>query len=391
VSVNGAGLQPGVYTGQIVLSSPGAASPLTVQVTLTVVNAPTITVSPATLAPVTFQIGGANPQQQTIAVGIAGGGTAAFNATSSTVTGGNWLSVSPATGTAPQNIVVTINPAGLAASTTPYQGSISIVVAGATNSPLTLPVSLTVTPAAVIAPAIAAVQNAASYIPTSLSPGLNIIIYGTNMGPATLTKYVVGANGALATTVAGTQVTFDGIPAPIIYTSSTLASVMVPYGVAGRVSTAMVVTYNGVSSTPLPLRLVDAAPGIYTINQTGTGQGAILNENGTVNSASNPESAGHFIQIFGTGEGATSPQGVDGAILPGRLPLPAPNLPVAVTIGGIPVADADINYAGEAPSLISGVIQVNARIPAGVGPGPVAVVIKVGGASSQANVTVSVR
>jgi uncharacterized protein (TIGR03437 family) len=100
---------------------------------------------------------------------------------------------------------------------------------------------------------------------------------------------------------------------------------------------------------------------------------------------------GNYIQIYGTGEGQTSPQGVNGLLLPSQLPLPVPNLPVEVSIGGIPIAATDINYAGEAPGLISGVFQVNAKIPAGVGPGPVPVVVKVGGVPSQANVTVSVR
>ena len=394
VSVNGTGLQPGMYTGQIVLSSPGAASSQTVNVTLTISNAVTIAISPTSLAPVTFQIGSANPPAQTISLSIPGAGSTAFTATATTTNGVNWLSVSPGSGSINGNtqpLTVTINPAGLAANTTPYQGSISIIVAGATNSPLLLPIALTVTPAPVIAPAVVAVQNAASSAPTSLAPGLNILIFGTNMGPATLTPYVVGANGALATTVAGTQVTFDGIPSAIIYTRNTLVSVMVPYELAGRISSAMVVTYNGASSTPLQLRLVDSAPGIYTLTQNGSGQGAILNQNGSVNSASNPELVGNYIQIFGTGEGQTSPQGVDGLLLPSRLPLPVPNLPVGVSIGGIPVASTDINYAGEAPGLISGVIQVNAKIPAGVGPGPVPVVINVGGVPSQANVTVSVR
>jgi uncharacterized protein (TIGR03437 family) len=211
------------------------------------------------------------------------------------------------------------------------------------------------------------------------------------MGPATLTPFVVGANGALSTTVAGTQVTFDGVPAAIIYTRNTLVSVMVPYEIAGRVSTALVVTYNGVGSTALQLKVVDTQPGIYTLTQTGSGQGAILNQNGSVNGSGNPEAVGNYIQIFGTGEGQTSPAGVDGAILPNRLPLPVPNAAVNVTIGGIPISSANINYAGEAPGLISGVFQVNAKIPPGVGPGPVPVVVQIGGVNSQANVTVNVR
>jgi uncharacterized protein (TIGR03437 family) len=82
---------------------------------------------------------------------------------------------------------------------------------------------------------------------------------------------------------------------------------------------------------------------------------------------------------------------VDGAISPNRLPLPTPVALVEVIIGGIPVTAANITYAGEAPSNVSGVMQVNARIPAGVGTGAAPVIVRVGGVASQANVTVSVR
>jgi uncharacterized protein (TIGR03437 family) len=166
---------------------------------------------------------------------------------------------------------------------------------------------------------------------------------------------------------------------------------MVPYEIAGRVSTAMVVSYNGAASTPLQLRVVDTAPAIYSSNSSGSGQGAILNENFSVNTPANPESAGHYIQIYGTGEGQTSPQGVDGLITSTSRTLPVPVFPVAVTIGGLPVPSSDIAYAGEAPLNVSGVIQVNAKIPVGVGPGPVPVVVIIGGVPSQANLTVSVR
>src|SRR4029077_20578308 len=121
------------------------------------------------------------------------------------------------------------------------------------------------------------------------------------------------------------QVTFDNIPAAIVYTRNTLVSVMDPYALTGRISAAMVVTYNGASSTPVQLRVADSAPGIYTLTQTGTGQGAILNQNGSVNSSANPEVIGKHIQIYDTGEGQTSPQGVNGLLLPSQLPLPVPN------------------------------------------------------------------
>ena len=391
VTANGSGLGPGTYNGQIALSSPGAANAVIVNVTFTVSNAPTITVSPASLAPVSFQIGGANPATQTLTVSIFGGGAVAFSAAATTASGGNWLSVSPGSGTTGQGspVTVAVSPAGLLAGS--YQGTVTITVAGATNSPVTLPITLTVIPSPVTAPTVAAIQNAASSAPTSLAPGLNILIYGANMGPSTLVPYQVGANGVLLTLLVGTQVTFDGIPAPVIFTRDTLVSVMVPYEIAGRISSAMVVSYNGVPSTPLQLRVVDTAPAIYSANSSGSGQGAILNENFSVNSPSNPESIGHYIQIYGTGEGQTSPQGVNGLITSTSRPLPVPILPVAVTIGGLPVPASDIAYAGEAPLNVSGVIQVNAKIPNGVAPGPVPVVVIIGGVPSQANLTVSVR
>jgi uncharacterized protein (TIGR03437 family) len=258
---------------------------------------------------------------------------------------------------------VTFSPAGLAAGS--CQGAVSIIVAGATNSPVTLPVTLTVTPAPITGPTVAAIQNAASSQSTSLAPGLNILIFGANMGPSTLVAYQ--------------------------YTRDTLVSVMVPYEIAGRISSAMVVSYNGAASTPLQLRVVDTAPAIYSTSSTGTGQGAILNENFSVNSPSNPEGIGHYIQIYGTGEGQTSPQGVDGLITSPQRTLPTPNLPVSVTIGGLTVAASDIGYAGEAPLNVSGVFQVNAKVPDGVAPGQVPVVVTIGGVSSQANLTVSIR
>jgi uncharacterized protein (TIGR03437 family) len=99
----------------------------------------------------------------------------------------------------------------------------------------------------------------------------------------------------------------------------------------------------------------------------------------------------HFIQIYATGEGLTIPRGVDGAINPSRLPLPAPALPVTVTIGGVPIPASDIIYAGSAPGSVQGQLQVNARIPANLTAGPQPVFITVGGVPSQAGVIVQVR
>ncbi len=392
VSVNAAGLAAGNYTASIGIASPGSLNLQAVNVSLTVTNAASINLTPTSLAGFSYLSGGATPTPQTIAVAVASGAATPFSVSYTTATGGGWLVATPPTGTAPANVTVSVN--GTVAATLPsgtYQGQISIAVAGASNSPVVVPVVLTVTASGVITPVVSTVENAASALPTAVSPGLNILILGTNIGPGQKTASVTSASGILPSNVAGTQVTFDSIPAPIVYTSNTAVSVMVPYEIGNRVTTSMVVSYNGVGSTPLQLRVVPSAPGVYTLNGSGAGQGAILNQNGSVNSVINPESAGNFIRIFVTGEGATSPPGTDGAINPGVQTSPQPVLVVGATIGGIPVPSTAIAYAVEAPGAVAGVMMVDVQIPLGVGPGPVPVVVIVGGTPSQSGVIVSVK
>ena len=248
------------------------------------------------------------------------------------------------------------------------------------SRPLTIPVTLTVT-AISHKPVVNAVANAANYSTGAVSPGENIVIFGTGVGPAQLTNATV-ANDTFPTLVGATRVLFDNTPAPIIYASGTQTSVMVPYGVQGRTTTSIVVEYSGVQSTPLTYNVVSSAPGVYTQNAQGTGPGAILNQDGiTVNGANSPEKRGNVIAIYMTGEGQTSPQGADGAVIPAiASALKKPILPVTVTIAGI---DAVVAYAGSAPGLISGVMQVNVTIPLNAPTGTQPVVVTVGTVRSQ--------
>jgi uncharacterized protein (TIGR03437 family) len=110
------------------------------------------------------------------------------------------------------------------------------------------------------------------------------------------------------------------------------------------------------------------------------------NPDGSLNSAGRPTAPGTVITLYATGEGQTSPNGVDG--VPASAPLPRPVLPVSVTIGGI---DAAVQSATEVAGTI-GVMQVTVRIPGGVQPGnTVPVTLQVGGATSPAGVTIAVR
>jgi uncharacterized protein (TIGR03437 family) len=194
------------------------------------------------------------------------------------------------------------------------------------------------------------------------------------------------AAGLVSTSLNGVQVLFDGVPAPLIYVRSDQVSAIVPYEVAGRVTTQVAVGYNGQVSASLTVPVTDSVPALFTSDASGKGQGAILNQDTTVNSPSNPAAQGSVVVLYGTGEGATDPPGVDGQIA-GSV-LPKSKLPVSVTIDG---KDAVVMYAGAAPSEVAGVIQVNVLLPDGVKSGPVPVVLKVGLNTSQAGVMLAVQ
>ncbi len=141
-------------------------------------------------------------------------------------------------------------------------------------------------------------------------------------------------------------------------------------------------------SSPVTLQVAATAPGVFSITGSGQGPGAILNaRDGSVNSALNPAARGDWVSIFATGAGVTTPAGVDGIVA--SAPLPVPNANVTVTIGGLP---CEVNFDGAAPGLVTGVLQINAQVPAGLAPGSaVPVQISIGSANSLPAVTVAVQ
>ena len=245
---------------------------------------------------------------------------------------------------------------------------------------------------AINAPAISisagGIVNGASYAGGSVAPGEIIVISGSGLGPATLATAQLDSRGYVATSLAGTQVMFDGVAAPIIYTQATHVSAVVPYGVSGKTFTQVLVIYQGQASNVVSTPVSTVMPGIFTAESTGQGQGSIVNQDGTVNSAGNPAPVGSVVSVYATGEGQTNPAGVDGK--PGASPEPVPLAqPVTATIGGVP---ALVHYAGGAPGAVAGSFQVNVQVPQGVAPGSsVPIFINVGGRDTQMNVTLAIR
>ena len=257
-------------------------------------------------------------------------------------------------------------------------------------------VSVTVTqPAAVLAPLapIRSVTNAASYATGPVSPGEMVTIFGTGIGPAAAAYATTDrATGKLATTIGGVEVLFNGTAAPMTYASSTQVSAVVPYEMAFVANPSVWINCMGQTSNAYQLSLASAAPGLFAQNSSGSGAGAILNQDNSLNGPAHPAAKGSIVQIYMTGEGQTSPQPVTGAITTLTLPppqvTPAPVQPVQVWIAGQP---ALYTYAGEAPGMVAGVMQLNVQIPANAPSGALSILVSIGGNVSQSGITVSVQ
>jgi uncharacterized protein (TIGR03437 family) len=166
---------------------------------------------------------------------------------------------------------------------------------------------------------------------------------------------------------------------------------IVPYEMARISSPSVWIKYQGQTSNAYPLNSTVAAPALFTLNSQGSGPGAILNQDNSVNGPDNPAVKGSIVVVYLTGEGQTSPAGVTGKITAADLPppqvTPTPLLPVGVLIDGRP---AKCIYAGEAPGF-AGVMQLNVQVPADARSGDLPIIISIGGNSSQSGVTVSVH
>jgi uncharacterized protein (TIGR03437 family) len=194
------------------------------------------------------------------------------------------------------------------------------------------------------------------------------------------------STGMIATTLAGVRVFFDEFPAPILYAQSEQINAQVPWELAGKTTAQMHVEYNGVSTRTGVVTLQPSAPALFPA-QYGAPQGAIINQDGTRNSPTNPAPAGTVVSIYGTGGGVTSPASVTGGLAPIR-PKTTLELPTTVIIDNTLSVAAD--YAGVAPTFISGLMQINVRIPPSLLPlAAHRVDVKIGNGSTQGLISVT--
>ena len=193
-----------------------------------------------------------------------------------------------------------------------------------------------------------------------VAPGELITIFGVGIGPSPPALLQLYETGKVAKELGDTMVMIDGVPAPVLYAGATQVNAVVPYAVGGRMTVKLEVLHRGVPSNAVEVKVAEALPAMFTLEPWGRGQAAVLNEDGSINSWDRPAREGSVIAIYATGAGVLEPVPVDGEL--SAAPYARIPYPVSVVIGGTP---AEVLYAGAAPGLVSGVIQINARL----GPG----------------------
>ncbi len=237
--------------------------------------------------------------------------------------------------------------------------------------------------------------NAASLAPNLVSPGEIVSFFGSGIGPQTGVAAGFDSAGRLPTILANTRVLFDGAPAPLLFVRSDQVNAITPFALAGKSTTQVQIEYAGARSQVLTIPVTGATPGLFTVDSSGSGQAAALNEDGSYNTPSNPARPGSIVVLFGTGAGILDPIPPDGTVVQETLPR---TVPASAYVGSCP---AEVLYSGSAPGLIAGAIQVNLRIPeqppppapagATCGRGDVPVVLLFGSTLSQTTATISLR
>ena len=218
------------------------------------------------------------------------------------------------------------------------------------------------------------VANAFDFSRGGVAPGEIVSLFVRNGGPRQGVAAQFGADGRLPFELAGVTVAWDGIPSPLYFVSAEQINAQVPYETAAKTELELVIAYRGRAGAPATVRTAPVKAGLFPV---------VFNQDGAANVAENPAAPGTVVTFFLTGQGVTEPPSVTGAFPAAESPEPV--AAVAAEVGGEAL---EILFKGQAP-LTAGVMQISARLGAGVG--ALAARVRVGGAVSREGVVVWVR
>jgi uncharacterized protein (TIGR03437 family) len=216
------------------------------------------------------------------------------------------------------------------------------------------------------------VVNAASLIGGAISPGEIVTILGARMGPDQAAKPDF-ATGIASGSLAGVRVLFNGMAAPLLMVSGERTTAIVPHAVEVGSAVDIQVEYLGVRSPSMTLPVLASRIGLFSQNGFGTGAGAVLNQDGSINSPSNPAERGTIVSLYATGAGRTDMLVADGKV----IVSPPPNLTSSVYAALGPAGDnyvddtdyAEVVSAGLVAGSVDGLVQVNIKLDRFITPG----------------------
>lgn len=217
-----------------------------------------------------------------------------------------------------------------------------------------------------------AVNNASYSSSPGIARGSIFAVFGENLGPEQL--QVVGSF-PLPTRLAGTSIRLSvagqSVDALMLYASASQVGAVLPSSTPLGEGT-LTVNFEGQTSAAVPVNIVDQAPGLFTVNQRGTGPASVTDENYALIGRDRPAYPGQTVIFWATGLGPVSGEEAAG-------PLPGPMPGAGVMIGGRP---ATVLYAGRS-GCCAGLDQIHVVIPQGLGGCDVPVQLTAGGVTSN--------
>ena len=214
-------------------------------------------------------------------------------------------------------------------------------------------------------PCVTTLTNAANFEAGPVAPGELVTLFGTRLGPREGVQPQATLQSPFPTQVANVEVTFDGTPAPLLWVQDAQINAVAPWSLTPGRTTQVCVSYNATNANCLTSPVVQTAPAVFLIDGT---YAAALNQDGSVNSLSNPAARGSVVTVWATGLGPIAPPEAGGML----VGFPLPHNVLAVEVKGIyqlgipsPMnyyVTFNVTYAGPAPYLVAGVTQINFQV-----------------------------
>jgi len=228
------------------------------------------------------------------------------------------------------------------------------------------------------------VVNAASFV-APVTVGSLVSIFGSNLAP----QAALATSIPLSTLLGGVAVSFNGLMAPLLYVSANQINAQLPFEVSSNSSVNVVVSNNGILSTPQTVNVSPYAPGVFAVQGYAVAihsDGSLAAPAGSIPQVpSSPAVPGETLQILVTGLGPVNPPAITGnnSLDMLRRTVATPT----VMIGGL---SAQVTFSGLSPQFV-GVYQLNVVVPVNASPGNFAALqIQIGGAVDAGNTTIAI-